>query len=135
MEATKFVNIPTWQPFHICLDCENCRLPFQDGLLAVSINMHIRISCGYRALSIILPSASYRALCHLIPCFVSIIPSIFPQPMLVGRPSPGGLRRFLNTDFTPDLLGKHPPACSTSPAVCAAMSHAGSGWNCLDISH
>lgn len=34
-----------------------------------------------------------------------------------------------------NYLANNPTACSTGPAVCAVLSHAGSVWNCLGISH
>jgi len=101
----------------------NRKFLFHDELFAVPISMRMGVSCGHRAPSVILLSMGYRALCHLIPFYhlsshtisYSLSHAFFPQPMLSDRPSPGGLWRFLNTAFAPELLGKHPQPAAPAP--------------------
>lgn len=118
MEDTKFVNIPAWQPFHICLDCDlqsELQTPFP-GRAPCCINKLARGDqlCiqGSRHNS---PQCQLRGLGHLTPCFLSIISCRFPQPPLSDRPSPPGPWRFVNTDFTPELPGKHPQPAAPAP--------------------
>lgn len=105
------------------------KVPFQDELFAVSISICVGLRCGCRAPSIIPLSAACRALCHFILSFLLIVQYILLRAMLLDR-----CRGFSMLTSLQNYLASIPPAHGTGPAV-YVLFHAGSDWNCSDISH